>query len=76
MSIYKASNLQPHLQEIDIEKDNTFTCSVNTSGTPVYAYKMDILSIDGETKIYDGAAVPLTHPIENKDILEIPHVSN
>ena len=75
MSIYKASNLQPHLQEVDVEQNNTFSCQVNTSGTPVYAYKMDILSIDGEKEIYKGNAVELATPIENKEFLDIPNIN-
>lgn len=52
--IYKPSNLLPNLQEIDTDKEQSFSCQVNTSGEPVKAYKMKILSGRGDKILYDS----------------------
>ena len=44
MSVFKSSNHTPNLQEIDITKENTFSCQVNTSGESIKAYKIYTLS--------------------------------
>ena len=76
MAVYKPSQFIPSLDEIDANQNNTFSCQVNTSGNPTKAYKLDILSIDGETTIYDGAATNLSSQVLNKGRLQIPNVSN
>ena len=76
MAVYKPSQFIPSLDEIDANQNNTFSCQVNTSGNPAKAYKLDILSIDGETTIYDGAATNLSSQVLNKGRLQIPNVSN
>ena len=76
MAVYKPSQFIPSLDEIDANQNNTFSCQVNTSGNPAKAYKLDILSIDGETTIYDGAATNLSPQVLNKGRLQIPNVSN
>lgn len=72
MAIYKSSNLQPSLAEIDVtnEKDSVFSCQVNTSGTTVKAYKINILSGDGTKEILaPSAPTELPKPLINKAIL-------
>ena len=76
MAVYKPSQFIPSLDEIDANQNNTFSCQVNTSGNPAKAYKLDILSIDAETTIYDGAATNLSSQVLNKGRLQIPNVSN
>ena len=76
MAVYKPSQFIPSLDEIDANQNNTFSCQVNTSGNPAKAYKLDILSIDSETTIYDGAATNLSPQVLNKGRLQIPNVSN
>ena len=76
MAVYKPSQFIPSLDEIDANQNNTFSCQVNTSGNPAKAYKLDILSIDSETTIYDGAATNLSSQVLNKGRLQIPNVSN
>lgn len=48
MAIYKPSNLTPTMQEIDVLKDQIFTCQVNTSGDTVERYKIQMFSDRGE----------------------------
>lgn len=70
--IYKNSNLKPSLSEIDVtnEKDSVFSCQVNTSGTTVKAYKINILSGDGTKGILAPTApTELPKPLINKAIL-------
>lgn len=72
MAIYKSSNLQPSLAEIDVtnEKDSVFSCQVNTSGTTVKAYKINILSGDGTKEILAPTTpTELPKPLINKAIL-------
>lgn len=72
MAIYKSSNLQPSLAEIDVtnEKDSVFSCQVNTSGTTIKAYKINILSGDGTKEILAPTApTKLPKPLINKAIL-------
>ena len=69
--ILKPSNFQPNLQEIDVEQDNIFSCQVNTSGSAVMGYKMQVLSIDGGTTLYDGNATDLGSRIKNKCTLAV-----
>lgn len=72
MAIYKSSNLNPNLQEIDVtnEKDSIFSCQVNTSGTTIKAYKINILSGDGAKEILAPTTpTELPKPLINKAIL-------
>ena len=72
MAIYKSSNLQPSLAEIDVtnEKDSVFSCQVNTSGTTIKAYKINILSGDGTKEILAPTTpTELPKPLINKAIL-------
>ena len=48
MAVYKPSNLVPTLQEIDVLKDQVFSCQVNTSGDKVTKYKIQVLSNRGD----------------------------
>ena len=61
MSVFKSSNHTPNLQEIDITKENTFSCQVNTSGESIKAYKIYTLSSTGEEKTFikDNLETPL-----------------
>ena len=61
MAIFKSSNHTPNLQEIDITKENTFSCQVNTSGESIKAYKIYTLSSTGEEKTFikDNLETPL-----------------
>lgn len=71
MAIYKPSNLSPELQEIDVNNINEFSCQVNTSGESVKGYKIQILSGDGSTVLYDANATDIPTPIKNKNFLKI-----
>lgn len=71
MAIYKSSNCSPQLSEIDFTKNNIFSCVVNTSGEPVKAYKLKIMSESGDETYYDPAAVDLLVPVQNKEVLEM-----
>ena len=77
MAIYKTSNHMPNLQEVDLTQDNTFSCMVNTSGEPIKAYKMQILSGRGDKKIYaPEEPTLLPKPIKNKNTLKINKVND
>ena len=76
MSVYKPSNFYPNLQEIDITKDNEFSCQVNTSGESIQAYKIQILSGSGEEIVAESQCIDTTAPIRNKSFLKIGGVSN
>lgn len=76
MAIYKPSNLQPNLEEIDITENNTFSCQINTSGESAMAYKYEIINNNTEIKAYESEGINLDTPIKNKGILEIPNVSS
>lgn len=76
MSVYKPSNFFPLLQEIDITKDNEFSCQVNTSGESIQAYKIQILSGSGEDIVAESQCINTTVPIKNKSFLKISGVSN
>lgn len=77
MAIYKSSNCSPQLSEIDFTQNNTFSCVINTSGEPAKAYKLKILSENGDTTYYEPAnPTDLTIPVQNKDVLQIKNVSN
>lgn len=47
MAIYKPSNFYPSMDEIDMLDSNTFECLVNTDGSKVKAYKVEIYSDEG-----------------------------
>lgn len=72
MPLYKPSNMQPSLSEIDITKTNTFSAQINSSGSTVKAYKFQLWSGDGNELLYDGNSQTLgvNHYIKNKGTLE------
>lgn len=77
MAIYKSSNCSPQLSEIDFTQNNTFSCVVNTTGEPAKAYKLKIMSENGDTTYYEPQTpTTLTIPVSNKDILRIKNVSD
>lgn len=76
MSVYKSSNLSPSLSELDLTKDNTFSCQVNTSGESVQAYKYSILLNNTEDEIYSSPGIDLVKPIKNKGTLSIDNISD
>ena len=70
--VFKPSNTNPNLSEIDVtnEKDSVFSCQVNTSGTTIKAYKINILSGDGTKEILAPTTpTELPKPLINKAIL-------
>ena len=71
--IYKASSLSPNLNEIDIlsTSRNPFQAQVNTLGTSVKAYSVNILSGDGATKILNQPSQALGQEIRNKEQLSL-----
>lgn len=70
MAIFKPSNLSPNLQEIDLEKGETFSCQINTSGDKIVAYKLQLLSKKGDEVLYSPKQpTPLVTPIKNKQTL-------
>lgn len=76
MAVYKSSNLEPSLTEIDLTQDNTFSCQINTSGESIKAYKYSILLNNTEDEIYSSQGTDLPKPIKNKGTLNINNVSN
>lgn len=75
MSIFKPSNHTPNMQEVDLDTSNTFSCLVNTSGETVKAYKLNVLSREGEP-IYTGNATDLLAPVQNKGQLNIYNIDS
>lgn len=71
--IYKASSLSPNLNEIDIlsTSRNPFQAQVNTLGTSVKAYSINILSGDGATTILNQPSQALGQEIRNKEQLSL-----
>lgn len=71
--IYKASSLSPNLNEIDILSTfrNPFQAQVNTLGTSVKAYSVNILSGDGATTILNQPSQALGQEIRNKEQLSL-----
>lgn len=69
MSIYKPSLPRPDIAEIDVNKDNEFSVQVNTSGTTVKQYKVQIWTGDGSDLIFESGAIQLNKPIQNKSTL-------
>lgn len=71
--IYKASSLSPNLNEIDILSisRNPFQAQVNTLGTSVKAYSVNILSGDGATTILNQPSQALGQEIRNKEQLSL-----
>ena len=76
MSVYKSSNLEPNLTELDFTQDNTFSCQVNTSGESIKAYKYSILLNNTEDELYSSPGTDLAKPIKNKGTLSINDISN
>ena len=70
MAIYKPSNLDPDLKELDIlnPEGNIFSCQVNTSGSSAMASKTQIVSPQGEL-IFQSDAKNLKKKISNKNFL-------
>ena len=54
MAVYKPSNFYPHLQEVDLTKQegNTFSCQVNTDGGFVSGARLNIYTEDN-VLVYD-----------------------
>ena len=71
MSVFKSSNFSPNLSEIDITKNNEFSCQVNTSGESIKAYKIQILSGNGEELVAETDCINTTVPIKNKNFLKV-----
>ena len=71
--IYKASSLSPNLNEIDIlsADGNPFSAQVNTLGTSVKAYSINVLSGDGTTTILNQPAQELGQEVRNKEQLSL-----
>ena len=69
MAVYKPSNLVPTLQEIDVLKDQVFSCQVNTSGDKVTKYKIQVLSNRGDEL---GSTQEESVNIKNKGTLKAP----
>ena len=72
--IFKPSNHRPSLSEIDTTENNTFSCTVNTSGESVKAYKMSILSEDGSDVIVDTETKNLLVPMPNKSQVNLKNI--
>ena len=70
MAIYKPSNLNPDLKELDIlnPEGNIFSCQVNTSGSSAMASKTQIVSPQGEL-IFQSDTKNLKKRIPNKNFL-------
>ena len=76
MAIYKPNNFYPHLQEIDLTNENTFSCQVNTDGAMVSAARLTISSEDN-ILVYENLYQFVDEdgekdPIENKGFMELP----
>lgn len=71
--IYKPSQLLPNLNEIDIlsEDGNTFSAQVNTLGSSVKAYSVNVLSEDGATDILISNSQNLGVEIQNKEQISL-----
>ena len=69
MAIYKPSNFYPSMDEIDMLESNTFECQVNTDGSKVKAYKLNIYS-DGGVLLYEKIG-EFSKPIGNNDFAQI-----
>lgn len=78
MAIFKPSNLTPSLEEIDVNKQNTFSAQANTSGESVKAYKFAILNNNSDEIVYQSPIrnLPSNGYIKNKGFLDIPNVSS
>ena len=75
-AVFKPSNFYPDLQEVDLSQENTFSCQINTSGEPILAYKIKILSARGDSTIYESSGpISLDNPVKNQDILYISDIS-
>lgn len=76
MAIYKPNNFYPHLQEIDLTQENTFSCQVNTDGAMVSAARLTISSEDNilvYENLYQFVDINGNKdPIENKGFMELP----
>lgn len=76
MAIYKPNNFYPHLQEIDLTNENTFSCQVNTDGAMVSAARLTISSEDNilvYENLYQFVDINGNKdPIENKGFMELP----
>ena len=75
MAIYKPNNFYPHLQEIDLTQENTFSCQVNTDGAMVSAARLTISSEDNilvYENLYQFVDINGNKdPIENKGFMEL-----
>ena len=77
MAVYKPSNFYPHLQEVDLTKQegNTFSCQVNTDGSFVSGARLNIYTEDN-VLVYDdlyqfaNEDEIMNNPIENRGFAE------
>ena len=71
--IYKPSSLYPNLNEIDILSGdgNTFSAQVNTLGSSVKAYSVNVLSEDGATDILISKSQNLGVEVQNKEQISL-----
>ena len=69
MAIYKPSNFYPSMDEIDMLESNIFECQVNTDGSKVKAYKINIYSDDG-VLLYENYG-DFTNPVGNNEFAQI-----
>lgn len=77
MAVYKPSNFYPHLQEVDLTKQegNTFSCQVNTDGSLVSGARLNIYTEDN-VLVYDNLYQFANedeinnNPIENRGFAE------
>lgn len=77
MAVYKPSNFYPHLQEVDLTKQegNTFSCQVNTDGSFVSGARLNIYTEDN-VLVYDdlyqfaNKDEIMNNPIENRGFAE------
>lgn len=75
--LYKSSNLNPNLTEIDVTENNILSAQVNTTGTTVKACRVKIITGDGNDVLYDSdngyssTNLPpnLKKPVVNKGIV-------
>lgn len=77
--VFKPSNTNPNLSEIDVtnKKDSVFSCQVNTSGTTIKAYKINLLSGDGTKEILAPTTpTELPKPLINKAILTSNNINS
>ena len=71
MAVYKPSNCTPFLGAIDLTKPQYFRCEVNTSNTPVKAYKLQITDSVNNVIFEGDNWTNLTVPVLNGSLFDI-----